>query len=86
MLKVTTMENLRCLTDHDGYDPFAEPGSPERGPSALLDRLCHLGLEPYRDARGRWRLPAVNTLPEWLKDAIREDWPSVLALLKRPAA
>ncbi|MCA1947835.1 MAG: hypothetical protein LDL56_02230 [Armatimonadetes bacterium] len=80
------MEPIRCLTETDGYDPFAEPGSPERSAEALLGRLRALGCEVRTDGKGRPRVAGASGLPEWLKDSIREDFPHVMALLASNAA
>jgi hypothetical protein len=81
-----TMEPIRCLTETDGYDPFAEPGSPERSAEALLARLRALGCEVRTDGKGRPRVTGANGLPDWLKESIREDFPKVLPLVASPAA
>ncbi|MFN3684528.1 MAG: hypothetical protein ACK41F_11440 [Fimbriimonadaceae bacterium] len=80
------MEPIRCLTDHDGYDPFAEPAAAERSAEALLARLRALGCQVRTDRNGRPRVTGASELPEWLRDAIREDFPKLLPLLASTAA
>ncbi|MEJ5172052.1 MAG: hypothetical protein WHU10_13780 [Fimbriimonadales bacterium] len=80
------MNDLRCLTECDGYDPFAETGSSARSPEALLARLRNLGCEVEVDGRGRPRVTGAASLPSWLKDSLREDLLQVASLLKPSAA
>jgi len=55
------------LADLDGFDPFAEDGSPERSAERLLARLRLHGTPPKRDSSGRIRVPRC---PEYLREDV----------------
>ncbi len=54
--------------------------------NALLARLRALGCQVRTDRNGRPRVTGASELPEWLRDAIREDFPKLLPLLASTAA
>lgn len=63
-----------CMTDFDGFDPWAADDSAERSAERLLDRLRSHGIAPALDDAGRVRIPGC---PEYL----REDAKRVLERL-----
>lgn len=71
-----------CLTDLDGYDPFAEDGSPSRSPDRLLARLTNLGCELILSEDGS-KFKLNKKLRPYMLDDVKAQRDELLRLVKK---
>ncbi len=67
------------LAELDGFDPYADDGSPERSAELLLARLRLHGTPPKRDSSGRIRVPRC---PEYLREDVLANLDELARMLR----